>query len=152
MDIGNIHPAFVHFPIAFLFAYAVLEIVPLARWFPQAPWSVLTRASLWAGAAFTIPTVITGLLAAREVGDVAIITAHKYAGLVTVAIFIVLAAIHLRSAMKGVDIGGIRWFLRVGAFVGLVGLFVTGALGAAIVYGPTVDPIVSLVTSILGFQ
>ena len=31
----NLHPLFVHFPIALLFLYSFIKIIPLKKWWPQ---------------------------------------------------------------------------------------------------------------------
>lgn len=142
----NIHPAFVHFPIALLFCYALIELLPLARFFPAVPWNPIRRFLLYVGSLSLIPTVITGLIAAGGLETPAI-EAHERAGLTTTLIFLAAAAIVYFASPES-------WLQRVGvkvlALLGLLMLFVTGALGANMVYGPDVDPIVSLVVRLFG--
>lgn len=143
----NIHPAFVHFPIALLCVYAVLEIIPFARFWPALQWEAVRRFSLYAGSAFGVLTYITGLMAEDVVGELPSVGAHEQAAVVTLIIFAALCAMDFfwkgESALK-------YWLTKALALAGFVMLFVVGALGANIVYGPDVDPIVTFVTKLFG--
>ena len=45
----NIHPLFVHFPIAFLFIYSLIKIVPVKKWLPKVSWKDIERVLLVVG-------------------------------------------------------------------------------------------------------
>ena len=140
----NIHPAFIHFPIALLFLYTVLELVPLERIVPSVPWKSIRHFLLYSGTLFIIPTIATGLIAARIVGESDLVEMHERAAFTLFVIF-VLASISSRWYP--------RWFVqKTLTLFGLVSLFVVGSLGAAVVYGYEVDPIVSFITSLLGLH
>lgn len=145
----NIHPAFVHFPIALLCIYAIIEIIPLARFWPAVQWDAIRRFSLYTGTAFGVAAFLTGVMAEDLVGVPTLVEPHEEAAAVTIALFIILCLVTYfwrgEGSMK-------YWFTKALALSGLAMLFVTGALGANIVYGSDVDPIVSFVVRILGVQ
>ena len=59
----NIHPLLVHFPIALLFLYSVIKILPFKRWFPKIAWRDIERVLLLVG--------VLGAFAALATGDTA---------------------------------------------------------------------------------
>ncbi len=170
----NIHPLLVHFPIALLVVYSVLEI---SAYF----WPTLRRQSwLFPVNAFLLFTGILAAIAALITGGLAediiqgssrayILEVHSpIAGITTVLYFFLAGAYIVRvfdrkgwgNHMVGMVSPFMRiwsfkkyiahlildtWFLPVLAFLALIGMFITGALGAAIVYGPNADPFVYFV-------
>lgn len=140
----NIHPAFVHFPIALLVLYTFIELLPLARLWSAVPWNPIRKFLLYVGTLSIFPTIATGLMASRMVGESELVEMHKEAAFTVLAIFV---AASLSSLFYP------RWYLQKSlAALGLGGLFVVGSLGAAIVYGYDVDPVVSFITSLLGLH
>lgn len=143
----DIHPAVVHFPIALLFLYALIELVPVARILPSFEWENIRRFLLYVGTAGAAGAVATGMMAERFVGESARIEAHEEAALTLFAIFLILTGITL-FWKEG---GALRfWIQKTLAAAGFVMLFVVGALGANIVYGSSIDPIVSFVARLFG--
>lgn len=171
----NIHPLFVHFPIALLVVYSVLElgtyVWPKLRW---QSWLFPVRAFLlFTGALGTFAALVTGGVAedlVRHTNQYAyIIGVHSTFAAVTTILYLILAAAYLVRIFDrngwGDRIAGTNnfliriwnfkkrfwnvildsWLLPLIALLALVGMFVTGALGAAIVYGPSADPFVSFV-------
>src|SRR5574343_1787155 len=59
----NIHPIFVHVPIAFLVIYSIIKVLPLQRWFPSVAWKHIERALLFFG--------VLGAFVALSTGEVA---------------------------------------------------------------------------------
>lgn len=145
----NIHPAFVHFPIALLLIYSLIELLPMARFMPRVGWSSIKPFLLYLGTAAALVTAATGGMAEELVGESPKIGAHEAAAWTMIAAYVLAC---LATCFWKGDSGSKRTTLRVLAALGLVMLFVVGALGANIVYGPAVDPIVSFVTAILGVQ
>lgn len=160
----DIHPILVHFPIALLTVYAVIE---LAR-FP-----VFTRRPSWfeAKAVFAILGSLSSF-AAYIAGDARneyleargassqLIETHGAFALATIIVFGLIAVTHATRLLKESPHGaklpahvGRRLF-AVGDFllkpapavflalVGLALVTITGGLGGAIVYGPDADPFV----------
>ncbi len=147
----NIHPIFVHFPIALLSIYAIIEILPLKRLLPVVPWNIIRDFLLYVGALSILPTVVTGLMAGQIMGASPILEVHERAAFTTSAIFLITAVLSI-VWRKGEESLTKEITFKVLALLGFIGLFVTGALGAAMVYGTGNDPIVSLVTWIFGLR
>jgi len=171
----NIHPLFVHFPIALLALYSVLEIAvycsPALR---RQDWVFGTKMFLlFTGSLTALVTLASGGIAEDLIRDTNprtfIFEMHEPFAVATTLLYLVLASAYLMRIFDtrgwGDRIAGTNrlmvwswnfkkrfWyaflnspFLPLIAFLALVGMTITGALGAAIVYGPDIDPLVSLV-------
>jgi uncharacterized membrane protein len=95
----NLHPIFVHFPIALLTLYAGLEVVRLPILTRQT-WYFYAKAVLViAGALGAIPTVITGLIVGEGLeNDLVIgkiVQMHEKFAFASLVVFGVLAIIYL---------------------------------------------------------
>lgn len=129
----NSHPLLVHFPIAFLSVFFVLDVVgTLAN---KRQWRQIASWLLYFGACSAIFTVIAGFIAANTVahgGNVhAIMERHEHFGLSVLSISLVLAA---WRAKAGVPKGGANNFFLILAAL-MCGLMVLGAdLGGLMVY------------------
>ena len=163
----NIHPIFVHFPVALLTVYAILELIR--------PKKLLASHAYTAIKAFL---VILGTLAAyvaAETGDMAselmrgqssvrtILRLHENFAAWTQIIFTVIAASYIvvlisRRWKRIPVITAVAEFIQRGPVIivlalgGLVFVTLTGALGGLIVYGPTADPVMSLVANLFSLQ
>lgn len=175
----NIHPIFVHFPIALFTVYAVIELI----------WNKSFRANistLWikvtllaTGIVGAQVSLMTGETAEHLIGESTLIEKHSTFANFTVWIFgILLVSYMLHILDQKIVFPKIKTFLEkrqsqdvlvrawgilvkmkdflimtpivyILAIVGLLAVTVTGALGGAIVYGPEVDPIVQFVYSVL---
>lgn len=134
----NIHPVLVHFPIAWLIAAIVVDLVSLVL--PRPKWAVTTASLLYpAGAASALLTYLTGRQAASTVWTPglahAIVQQHWNWALATTLFFAGLAGFrlallftHREPAYPG------RLALAAAALGGLVLLFYTSELGARLVY------------------
>lgn len=170
----NIHPLFVHFPIALLIMYSILELASWgSRFVRRQAWVVPTKAFLlFTGVLAGFATLVTGEMAEEIVGRGArsyIIEVHApFAGM-TIVLYLVLAVAYLvrifdrhgwaerivgHSQLRNRLWGIKKWLAHMVLDVGLLplivllalcGMTVTGALGASIVYGPHVDPFVSFI-------
>lgn len=96
--IPNLHPLFVHFPIALI---SVSAFFHLAAWLLRnharyaAPCAMLAHATLWLGALAALPTVALGWLASNsvnhdEAGHAAMLL-HRAWALATLAVLLLLA-------------------------------------------------------------
>ncbi len=165
----NIHPLFVHFPIGLLVLYAVLELLPLARWYPQAPWIAIKTILSLAGAVGAVVASGTGDIAKEAWGDAGahdLIEVHEKFALMTTFIFSAIAysyfirwvsaqhkifegRLHSFAFLGSIaDIIAKRWIVVLLALGGLIAITITGGLGAAIVYGPYADPMVTIIYSL----
>ena len=171
----NIHPLFVHFPIALLAVYALLEIItPFVN--KKAYKTYVEHAKTWfvsIGIVSTVPTIITGGLAGELVGETKLIEAHESFAIATTVVFALLASGYI---LRVCDACGVStWLTRVHtliaraltivrrisavfmyppvritlAVVGLALITITGGLGASIVYGPGIDPIVTFIYTLI---
>ncbi|HED06309.1 MAG TPA: hypothetical protein ENI61_06470 [Ignavibacteria bacterium] len=170
----NIHPIFVHFPIALLVIYALMEITPRV-WSSRVQWwnNIKMFLSI-TGALSVIPTLITGDMAEDIITKTRpeltnLIETHAMMATITVIIFAIPAISYAIKVIETTDwhtkmllrykqytiiakiLHEISIFtLRRGvmlflALIGIISLTITGGLGASIVYGPDFDPIVSFV-------
>ena len=168
----NIHPMFVHFPIALLTLYALMRLLPRRASAKFSWWDGATALLVFVGWPMTLISAMTGGIAEGIVKDkvpMELIEKHEmFAGL-TILLFFVFFSSELvkvfqrsgrgeRIASKNALFGSM-WNMKIKAaglfldtpltkvlaLVGLVLLTFTGALGGSIVYGSEADPIVSWV-------
>lgn len=130
----NIHPLLVHFPIAFLSAFFLLDLVGSLGNKPA--WRNVASWLLYLGAAASIATATAGFIAAGTVphgGDVhEIMEHHEHFGITVVVFALLLSA---WRALKGGIIGGPAntLFLLLAAI--MCGIMTLGAdLGGLMVY------------------
>lgn len=164
----NIHPLFVHFPIALLTVYALAEMLWFEKIKNQAWWWNVKALLLGVGTLGGFAALQTGEIAEEIRGGSQLIETHSTYAAATVWIFGILALMYVIAGIRmyfgsyvqaGVS-GRIFTFfstiervvVRIApllACVGLVTLMITGALGGAIVYGPDTDPVVSFIYSVI---
>jgi uncharacterized membrane protein len=166
----NIHPLLVHFPIALLFLYSILKVLPLKKWFPQVAWRDIERMLLLVG--------VLGAFAALATGDTAehlvrpnhqLVDMHSTFGGIATYIYGALllgeiAAIF--NTYKDHISASWKWLVRISLFVekvlcnkiyacilavaGLIAISITGMLGGVIAYGLAADPIAPVLLKLLG--
>ncbi len=166
----NIHPALVHFPIALLTVYAVLELARFRFFVGRPYWFHLKAAFLLLGLAGALLARQTGEFVAEQIDRnapvFAIIEKHALFANLTGLIFGVLGLAYfmvlfereawlpnIRAKFPRV-VGFANEFLAspvapLVALAGLLAVTITGALGGAMVYGPNTDPVVSFVYQLL---
>lgn len=171
----NIHPLFVHFPIGLLVVYSVLEIIAYVwpALYRQS-WLFGVKAFLlFVGVLGAFAALFTGGVAEdiiRHTSNYAyVIKVHSTFAAMTTILYLILASAYLvrlfdrngwGNRMVGMSNPFMRiwsfkkyvahlildtWLLPLIALLALTGMFVTGALGAAIVYGPDADTFVSFI-------
>lgn len=167
----NIHPILVHFPIALLFVYSIIKILPFKKWFASVAWKDIERIFLLLG--------VFGSFASLATGDTAehiIKTNHQlvemhatFAGLSTWIYSILLAGevililnISYQSLIKNEKIKTIlnkigniinnEIISKILAILGFIAIFITGLLGGVITYGTSADPIAKIVLNLLGIN
>lgn len=167
----NIHPLFVHFPIAFLVVYSVLRILPLERWFPNIAWKEIRLALLSFGVLGAFAALLTGEatehLARR---NHMLVETHAAFATASAWIYGILLAGELCAMLQRtsyfaklpsvverlVGFAGRTLTKPVIAIVlslmGLCAITITGVLGGVLVYGTTADPLAPIVLRILGIS
>lgn len=168
----NIHPIFVHFPIALLFIYSIIKISPLSKWFPKAAWKDVERTLLVFGVAGAFVALSTGEIAEHLVRpNLKLIEAHATFASISTYLYIVLLLGECGSfltekqnmlAKLNTKILAIIFFVKKYladsfisksiAFIALITLALGGLLGGVIVYGVTADPLASFVLRLLGIS
>lgn len=164
----DFHPFIVHFPIALLVVYSILEICLIGRKNPDF-WNAFKDWTLAIGLVGAFLSLLTGSIAEENLlVESNIVEMHELFAQLTTAIFsfLFVARVSLRllskkpellenglGFMRGpVMLANNRFILAGLALLGLVSLSLTGALGAALVYGPKGDLIISFVVKILGIN
>lgn len=167
----NIHPIFVHFPIAFLMLYSLIKILPLQRWISNISLKVIERILLTAG--------ILGGLLALQTGEIAenltnpnhdILEMHEFFasssvrvyGLILLGELMVIFGSFVNAKIKNqmllniygnlVTILTNKYLVITLAVVGVVAIALTGLLGGVMVYGTSADPLAEPVLSLLGIN
>ena len=167
----NVHPIFVHFPIAFLLIYSFIKIVPLQKWFPNVAWVQIQRALLVVGVLGAFAALSTGELAeSLTMPDRQLVNMHSiFANMSTwifglllageaLTVLLPILAQHLNlpkifSLLTSVkNILTNKLLSGIFAFVGLIAITITGLLGGVMVYGTSADPLAGFVLKILGID
>jgi len=167
----DLHPLFVHFPIALLTLYSFLEVI--RRFTKSEHWVQVRAVLVIAGTIGAFVSLSTGERAGQLFGDRTlhdILEAHAIAANATTWIYAVLAVSYLILWLQLTTthpplLQRILGKARLGeplaakvlgtpvapvlAVLGFLGLSLTGALGAMLVYGPQFDPVTSLVYNLL---
>lgn len=159
----NIHPIFVHFPIAFLNLYAFFEVVRIKSWQQSAWIKPLKTIVVIIGVVFAYVSLSTGEAAEHLLSDgriQALVEKHSFFADVTTYLFLVPAVAYLfecitsssfSAKIPSVLLRVMNWYATkiaitpvriICAVLGTVAVFIVGALGGAIVYGPATDPVV----------
>lgn len=158
----NIHPIFVHFPIAFLTIYAFLEITNI-KILSQKNWYLYTKFTLLVvGVLGAFLALQTGEMAEHLVPSSSLIEKHAFFASSSAYIFVIIASVYLISIVNKnnfifknkilfttwslltylANALNKRFIVLLLAVIGLICITITGSLGGAIVYGPDIDPVV----------
>lgn len=172
---AQLHPVVVHFPIALLTLYALLELIPFKKIVADPRWILAKRVLLFVGTLGIFMALSTGEERGGENFEPGTVLAyHSLFATITVWIFGLLAGSQfvmtvtiwvtrfvtkrewLYVIWKIIEriarIFTLRPILIIGSLVGLITLTITGALGGGMVYGPDADPMVSFVYKIFKLQ
>lgn len=165
----NIHPLFVHFPIAFLLLYSLIRILPFERLVPSLSWRHIQQVLLLAGVLGAFLSNTTGELAEHLVRpEEALVEMHAFFALASTWIYGLLLGGEILFTLnpylsKKFPLGGLatllikienlltnRTLTLVLAIVGVVAISLTGLLGGVMVYGTSADPLAPVILKILG--
>ena len=169
----NLHPIFVHFPIALLTFYSVAELIRTKKLMKTDFWFYFKAILVIVGVIFAIITIQTGEIAAKQLGErTQLLELHKFWANTTTWIFGLIAVIYAlvwidKTEKVKLNYGTIiekfwrnitklsililrkSWIIITLAIIGLISLTITGALGGAIVYGPDIDPAARIIYNLL---
>jgi len=164
----DLHPMIVHFPIALLSIYAVMELIRSKKLLRNESWLYVKVAFLILGTLGAFAALSSGEGAADSFGETPVVEVHQFWATTTTTIFGIIAGLYVIffidkflsekipkiakktkkywSIVMKIDNFLLTSFVIVlAAFTGLIAVTITGALGGAIVYGTTSDPIVAFV-------
>ena len=150
----NIHPLIVHFPIALLFLYSVVKILPLRQFFSKVSWKHIERFLLIFGLLGAAAAIYTGGIAEHLVGpNKQLVEMHSTFAFASLGIYGFLLFLEIVGLIKpkyeGITNGVISKFL---ALAGLVAISITGMLGGVMVYGLSADPLAPMVLKLLNIH
>lgn len=167
----NIHPLFVHFPIAFLLLYSLLKILPFERLAPKFAWREVQLVVLVVGVLGAIVASATGEISEHLIRpDRQIVEMHSLFATISTWIYGLLLLGELLAltnpwiTRKFPNVGLLklsrflehiltnRWLSMAFAIVGVLTISLTGLLGGVMVYGASADPLVPIVLKLLGIQ
>lgn len=165
----NIHPLFVHFPIAFLVVYSVIKFLPVEKWITSISWRPIQRLLLIVG--------VLGAFVSNSTGEMAEDLVNASHDLVEMHAFFAGASTWIYGILLLGEILFLlnRYFVtkniqtpinkilisiekiinqnilsKTLALFGLIAISITGLLGGVIVYGVSADPIAPFVLRLLG--
>ncbi len=167
----NIHPIFVHFPIAFLVLYSVIKILPFQKWIPSVSWKQVERVLLFFGLLGAMASLWTGetaehlTRASRDIVEAHALFATTATWMYGALLFgeaLVVAIAWLAAHAPSVRVPQVVVFFRdllthpilasTLAILGLVTLTITGLLGGVMVYGTSADPFAAGMLRLLGIE
>jgi uncharacterized membrane protein len=166
----NLHPIIVHFPIAFLFVYSTIKILPVSKWLPKVSWGQIERMLLTIGVIGAFASLATGETAQHMTRpDRQLVNMHSAFAVLSVWIYCILLAGEVVALFNQKYLGLIKLderlvkllkflesilyhdaFAKILAALGFIAIFLTGLLGGVMVYGLTADPLAGIVLKILG--
>jgi uncharacterized membrane protein len=165
----NIHPILVHFPIALLTVYTALEVLRFPVLKKQQWWFPIKTFLLLVGVVGGYFAILTGEMAEGAYSGTStmqVVKLHSTFAEITIYLYAFLALCYLIEWGRRAHLESrLPTFLHspwnvatrieivvakapvliLGSLIGFTLLSIVGALGGAIVYGPDIDPIVSLV-------
>lgn len=144
--LDNLHPLFVHFPIALLGLFFVLDLI--GSWSGNMDWRRTASWFLYAGTFFAGITVVMGLIAAGSVahgGDVhEIMENHEHLGISVLLTAAILSVWRLLAKNQIAGAANTLYLMFAAILTGL--LILTADLGGLMVYqyGVAVEPVTEI--------
>lgn len=165
----NIHPIIVHFPVALLFVYSVIKILPFRKWLPNFAWKDVEVVLLIFGLLGAFASISTGEIA-EELSNPSgkLVETHAFFATLSTWLFglllagEVLAYVNTKVFSRPDFAKYQKWpslverilthkvFSKVLALLGLMAITLTGMLGGIMVYGLSADPLAPMVLKLLG--
>jgi len=102
----NIHPFLVHFPIAFLSVYSLMELVGFRFITATAYWFYIKAAMVILGALGAVAAYLSGELAQKLIGESQIVEIHSRWAKASTILFGLIAAIYVLVWISRLEITG----------------------------------------------
>lgn len=160
----NLHVVIVHFPIALLTLYSLLELISFGR-IRQLSYLFYIKAFLvvlGAGSAFA--SMQTGkMIAGGFLDHGRLLQTHALFGTITTYYFGIAGLVYLIAFLGRSGWGRIAkpamyaekmlgsWCMPFVGLAGLIIITITGALGGSIAFGPDIDPVARFIYDLFGF-
>lgn len=164
----DLHPIFVHFPIAFFLLYSLLRLVPWSKKLPTVEWQIPRMVILACG--------LLGAWLANVTGEVArdlnqpnhqLVEMHETFAAFSVNIYVILLIAELIVFIKPewLEINYLKnikplfiflkkitgkWLFYLLSIIGALAIAMTGLLGGVMVYGVKADPLAAPILKLLG--
>lgn len=140
----DLHPIFVHFPIAFLTVYAIFELVRFRRIVEKPYWHEVKAVLVIVGFAGAVIAAITGGVASNwAIGGPRIFAMHQIFALITIVLSGIAAFGYIKNNFSSLV------YIVLAALI-LVSITITGGLGGAMVRGTDFDPLMAPIFKLLG--
>lgn len=164
-----------HFPIAFLTIYACFELMPFKKLHAWQTWFYVRAVLLFVGWVGSWFAILSGKAIEEEFASTSafakIVETHEHAAFTTMFVFLILVLTYglvwiqrdvqteatwrkthvwMKLSQVALFIYESYWLRGALAFVGLIAVTVTGALGGGMVHGPEVDPAVGFIYRLFG--
>jgi uncharacterized membrane protein len=164
----NLHPIFVHFPIAFFLLYSLLRLIPWPKKLLIVDWQIPRI--------FILVVGLLGAGLANATGDIAkhlsrpnnqLVEMHETFAGISVNIYVILLIAELIVFIKPewLEINYLKtikplfiflkkitgkWLFYLLAVIGALAIAITGLLGGVMVYGVKADPLAAPILKLLG--
>ncbi len=171
----NIHPVIVHFPVALLTIYALMELLRFKKISAQPYWFYTKAIFLFIGGLGSLAALQTGEWAADALGKSAkmseVLQRHEFFAKASIITFGILAVSYLILWLEReqftpwikFELFRKIWRIKVGfakfvvetklvillALAGLLFITITGGLGGIMVFGPSADPFFGFIYQLL---
>jgi len=168
----NIHPIFVHFPIALLTIYAIAELIRFKKILSLSYYFYIKAVLVIVGSLSSFIAMQTGEMAEHVLGERStLVEKHSTFANISTYIFGFIALVYMlhwfklsqdgkKMELSKIPSKQIRIFIIVEkvyqsilipilALIGLATITTTGALGGAIVYGQNIDPVVNFIYNLV---
>lgn len=147
----DLHPILVHFPVALLTVYAILECIRFKKVLEKPYWFYIKAVLAILGELGALAAYATG----HGVRGSALVQMHSTFATITVWIFATLAISYIKEWLKRegmwlTKFSAPGYVIVILAIAGLVSVTITGGLGGAIIYGTHFDPFMTPIFKLLG--